>query len=171
MGQQSRVKQARRALRAHDSRARTAHVLALADQPGVQAMREADMADEVLQARWRADLRLQKPRLRRAGWVHVQSSPLGAGAWQHLEAGLRMLHSLGRWEDGRLWAHVSLSQASHRMPEWHQLRDLHWLLYPSLKAVQMVVPPSQHVNLGEVAHLWTCLDGDVLPDFGKFGTI
>jgi hypothetical protein len=172
MGQASRNKQARKdALATARRRTVTALSVQLADQPGIQAMREADMADEALAARCKADFPAQRTRLRRAGWVHVQPHSLGAGAWQHLPDGLRMLHSVGRWEDGRLWAHMSLSRADGRMPEWHQLRDAHWLLYPALKGIQVVVPPSQHVTFSEVAHLWTSLDGDVVPDFGKFGTI
>jgi hypothetical protein len=130
MGEASRRKQERKEGQAvARRRALTAVALQLGDQPGVQAMREADMADDALTARWKADFAVQRTRLRRAGWVHVQSHPLGAGAWQHLPGGLRMLHSVGRWEDGRLWAHTSLSRADGKMPEWHQQRDVHWLLY------------------------------------------
>ena len=141
-------------------------------EPGLVAQQEADAADAELQARWRADRPAQERRLRSAGWRQAFETGCGAGGWGHLEKNLQLIHTVSRFEDGNLWAHMSLAvHASEELPGWGMLRDAHWLLYPGLPAVQVIVPPSRHVNIGEVAHAWTCLAGSVLPDFGKYGTI
>jgi hypothetical protein len=34
-----------------------------------------------------------------------------------------------------------------------------------------VAPPERHYSIAEVLHVWTCLTADVLPAFGRAGTI
>lgn len=138
-----------------------------------RAYYERSLADEDLQRRWREDSFAQHVRLRRAGWEHAFEGTAGLGGWGNGAADLKMIHSLHREDDGSLWAHVSLShyRDKGRLPGWYALRDLHWLLYPDLFAVQVVAPVSRHRSIAEVAHLFTRLDAPAVPDFGRFGGV
>jgi hypothetical protein len=146
---------------------------ALAANPEIEAWREASLADEELQARWRDDAPGQSARLLEAGWRKAIEGTCGNGGWGHPVMRLQMLHDLRREEDGSLWAHVSVARAGGRgsVPAWEQMRDVHWLMYPDLPGVQVMAPRSQHVNLAEVLHVWTRLDAPSVPDFGRYGTI
>lgn len=169
MGQASAAKRLRRA-------AATGDLYAWYDEqlkrPEVAAAHAAALADAELQERWRADLAGQLTRLRRAGWVRVAEGGDGAGWFAHPERMLKLIHSVSREPDGNLWGHFSMSRAhSDDLPTWYDLRDMQWLLYPGLKGIQVVVPPDQHVSIEEVLHFWTCLTADVLPAFGRMGSI
>jgi len=130
-------------------------------------------SDGGLQARLRVDAPEQERRLKAAGWQRAFDSATGLGGWGHPGKGLKVLHSLCREDDGSLWAHVSLSyhRESGRLPDWFELRDVHWLLYPEDFGVQVVAPPSRHRSIAEVAHLFTRLDAPAVPDFGRFGGV
>ena len=67
---------------------------------------------------------------------------------------------------------MSVSRRDGFLPTWEQVRDAQWLLYPAEYGVVVVAPQSRHVNLREVAHVWTCLTGKTVPDFTHgLGTI
>jgi hypothetical protein len=142
-----------------------------AARPEVVAVHEAALADGQLQARWKGDYPGQRDRLRRGGWLQVSEGTDGAGWWAHPGRGMKMIHSVGRETDGHLWGHFSMSRRGNVLPGWETLRDMQWLMYPGLAGVQVVAPAASHVNIGEVAHIWTCLTADPIPDFGRFGTI
>lgn len=142
-----------------------------AEDPKMQRLAAEARDDRELQARWKADAPRQQRRLESKGWRFIARSPIGLGSWMHYEKGIRLLHSVRRMDDGKLWSHLSLSRADHVLPVWEQLRDVHWLLYPSLYGVQVCAPPSEHYTFYEVAHMWTCLDAYPLPDFTIGGAI
>jgi hypothetical protein len=93
--------------------------------------------------------------------------------WRQLEPGLyismgdlKVLCSKGRERDGRRWLHVSVSHPA-RLPRWTELREVKDL-FVGLEAVALQVLPraSEYVNVHPyVLHLWSCLDGEVVPDF------
>src|SRR3990167_1384383 len=68
--------------------------------------------------------------------------------------------------DGRRWMHVSCSRPSS-LPTWEDLRLVKdTFIGIERKAIQVLPPQSEYVNLHPyVLHLWSCLDGDGLPDF------
>lgn len=108
------------------------------------------------------------------GWKQVDQNLDGLGTWDHRERGLRMIHSIAREEDDQVWAHVSVSHPGGMrvMPSWFETRDTGQLLYPDRFGIIVVAPPSRHVNLAEVAHVWYCLTGASCPDFSHgMGTI
>lgn len=140
-------------------------------RPEVAAAHAAALADTELQERWRADARGQCTRLRRAGWVRTVEGSDGAGWFAHPHKLLKMIHSVSREPDGNLWGHFSLSRADGELAGWYQLRDMQWLLYPGLTGIQVVAPEDRHVSIAEVLHVWTCLTADVLPAFGRMGSI
>jgi hypothetical protein len=144
----------------------------IAARPEIAAAHAAALADEGLQARWREDLPGQRRRLTRAGYRRAFEGTDGAGGWMHPRTRLKLLHSVNRETDGNLWGHLSLSYyQSDALAGWPEMRDANRLLYPGLTGVQVIVPAAEHVNIGEVLHVWTCLTADVIPDFGRFGTI
>jgi len=171
MGTQAKLKRRRRELNAEHARDMAEMRERVNARPEVQAYHAALLADGELQARWRADLPGQKERLLRAGWRYVREGTDGAGQWIHRGRQLSLVHSVTREDDGHLWGHLSLSGRGNTLPTWPELRDAHRLLYPDLAGVQAVMPAGRHVSLSEVAHTWTCLTADVIPDFGRFGAI
>lgn len=69
-------------------------------------------------------------------------------------------------EDTHAWLHASVSRNDKTLPSYEDLKDLKRLCVGShRKALQIFPSDSQHVNIGEVLHLWSCLDNDPLPDF------
>jgi hypothetical protein len=171
MGNQARLKRSRRELNAEHTRTMAALRAEVNARPEVRAYHASLLADEGLQARWRADLPGQKQRLTGAGWKWVRGGTDGAGQWIHRGRQLSLIHSVTREDDGNLWGHLSVSGRGNTLPTWPELRDACRLLYPDLIGVQVVVPADKHVNLSEVAHTWTCLTASVIPDFGRFGVI
>jgi hypothetical protein len=140
-------------------------------RPEIAAAHAAALADTELQARWRADAPGQCTRLRRAGWVRTVEGSDGAGWYAHPHKLLKMIHSVSREPDGNLWGHFSVSCADGELAGWYHLRDMQWLLYPGLAGIQVVAPEDRHVSIAEVLHVWTCLTADVLPAFGRMGSI
>lgn len=131
--------------------------------------RYRELATEVFDgeaaARHGADEAAQSARLARAGFRHRLAAADGLGTWDHDRFGLRIVHSLARELDGEIWAHISVSRRDGALPGWYEARDAQWLLYPGEPGVIVVAPQSQHVNLAEVAHVWTCLTKAAVPDF------
>jgi len=105
------------------------------------------------------------PRLAAAGWVLRMEGEDGIGCADR--GSLRLIHSIAREEDGKVWVHVSCSRRDKSMPDWSQVRDLWWAMYPDTVGVIVVAPRSEHVNRAEVAHVWGCLGERVLPDFTR----
>jgi hypothetical protein len=171
MGQQAKLTRKRREMR-NEVAARMKTVDAeLRERPDIQAVFAAGEADEELQALLKADSPDQKQRLRAAGWKRVLAAPDGLGVWDHPRSRLRLVHSVARQRDGKIWGQVSLSSEGGDLPGWYPLRNAQWLVYPGCTGLVVVAPESRHVNLSQAAHVWTCLDGDVIPDFGWAGTI
>jgi hypothetical protein len=171
MGTQARLKRSRHEQR----RAQMAAMTELDEQtqarPEVQAAFAASAADEGLQQILARDLPDQRRRLAEAGWKQRMQAKDGLGTWDHRRSRLRLTHSAYRETDGLVWGHVSLTSADGDLPGWYPLRNANWLVYPGRTGLVVVAPESKHVNISECAHIWTCLEGDPLPDFGQFGTI
>ena len=107
------------------------------------------------------------PRVLPAGWQQV-----GPNVYRNIHERMSAILSVERERDGKLWLHVSLAHQS-RMPSWDELRRVKsWLMGPDARAIQVLPPESEYVNLHPFClHLWQCLDGDVLPDFRQNGLI
>lgn len=87
--------------------------------------------------------------------------------------GLAVIASGSVESDGLRWLHVSASRAKG-LPTYHDLVGAKLAtIGPVLYAYQVFAPPADHVNLGEVLHLWACVDLPAyLPDFTRgYGTI
>lgn len=90
----------------------------------------------------------------------------------------KVLMSAERELDGKLWLHVSLSKwnqsgKTEEEPTWADIRNIKDLFIgPLRKAIVILPPEKQYVNICEVHHLWCCLANDPLPDFTHgFGSI
>lgn len=85
---------------------------------------------------------------------------------------LRVICSGEVENDGLKWVHVSCSRRG-RLPSWDDLKKVkHVFIGRSRKAIQILPPEAQYVNFHPYTlHLWTCLDGDPLPDLRKDGMI
>jgi hypothetical protein len=70
------------------------------------------------------------------------------------------------------WLHASIAR-HERLPSYMDLTRLHRAVWPEGFAYQVFASLGRHVSIHKHAlHLWGRADGaNVLPDFGKFGTI
>jgi hypothetical protein len=107
------------------------------------------------------------PRTLPPGWRQCAREADGV-AYYGRASGLAVIFSVGVEPDGRRWLHLSVSRRS-RIPSWHDLRlakDV--FLGPDRAAYQVLPRESEYVNHNPfVLHLWSCLDGDPLPDFRR----
>lgn len=80
--------------------------------------------------------------------------------------------TVGIHDDGKRWPHVSLTHP-RRIPLYEELMTVKDVFIGrDLQAIQVHPPRSRHVNIHpHCLHMWACLDGDGLPDFGKAGSI
>jgi hypothetical protein len=81
--------------------------------------------------------------------------------------GYYVIFSTYEYDDGKTWAHVSVSRSDKAMPTWD---DMVWVkeefLGKEAKAIIVIPPRSEHVSIHDTCHhLWHCIDGDELPDF------
>jgi len=175
MGQQAKLKASRRKLAATEQQRTMDWVQQQIDSGIVAANTEAFLADAEAVALVARDRPGQERRLTAAGW-HLNADrgecADGLGCWDRGRAPqTRLVHSLHRYGDGHVWAHLSVSQRTGLLPSWEQLRDVQWLLYPGEAGLIVVAPQEEHYSIGEVAHVWTCLTGSPLPDFRIAGAI
>jgi hypothetical protein len=175
MGQQARLKADRRKIAAAERSRTLDWVQQQIDSGIVAANSEAFLADTEAVALVARDRPGQERRLAAAGW-HVNPAGDacvdGLGCWDRSRAPqTRLVHSLHRYADGHVWAHLSVSQRSGILPSWEQVRDVQWLVYPDMAGLIVVAPQEEHYSIGEVAHVWTCLTGSPVPDFRIAGAI
>lgn len=112
------------------------------------------------------------PRVLPHGWYCVERGGDGAKyVLRGVATGpLTVIVSAARELDGKRWLHVSVARP-HRLPEWSDLRMVKDLFMGKDRmAVQILPSERKHVNLHPFClHLWSCLDGDVHPDFTQGG--
>lgn len=107
----------------------------------------------------------------RAGFRLVEERPDGA---QFVHADFNLIVSACTEQDGRVWVHLSLSlsrtmgKVSLSLPSWQQLV---WakeaVLGKEAKAIMIIAPRSEWVNIADVHHIWWCPEGEGLPDFTR----
>jgi len=104
------------------------------------------------------------PKLLPAKWQVLQEND--DGAWFVSTTGLRVVLSAALEQDKRRWLHISVSKRE-ALPSWEDLKEVKSLFIGDDRtAIQVFPPKAQWVNIHpNTLHLWTCLDGDVLPDF------
>lgn len=105
------------------------------------------------------------PALTPAGWICVQRGTDGA-AYRHSTLNMSVILSAAVYSDNRPWVHFSIARSS-RLPSWEEYtaaKDA--FLGPETKAIQVLAPRSQWVNIHPFClHAFACLDDDGLPDF------
>ena len=74
--------------------------------------------------------------------------------------------------DGKRWLHFSIA-IKDRLPTWDEVVEAKELFLGSdVRALCIFPERSKWVNIHNFClHLWCCMDGDGLPDFGELGTI
>jgi hypothetical protein len=107
---------------------------------------------------------------------YSQWTPLGPswpGAFTHRN-GLRVIETVNRERDGKLWHHVSASRQS-RLPDWYDMKLVRQDFVGDDRESYMVfAPEARWVNTHpNTLHLWCCLDAPdgVLPDFRHLGQV
>lgn len=120
------------------------------------------MIDEQLsEQRIDAFVRVLDPR-----WLSVMPPMRGLRAWANRSEHLTVICSAAPYDDGLWWIHFSMS-GKRVLPSWEQLiRAKEAILGTESKAIQVLAPRSQWVNIHpNCLHLWVCLGKDPLPDF------
>lgn len=110
------------------------------------------------------------PRVLPATWRTLRETEDGA---MYERNGLKVIMSGAVEADGRRWLHVSCSRVN-RLPDWDDMRTVKDLFVGvDRQAIQVFPTRARYVNINSnVLHLWSCLDGDGLPDFsGGTGSI
>lgn len=70
--------------------------------------------------------------------------------------------------DGKRWIHLSASRKK-QLPSWMDLKEIKQIFLQDRKAIQVLPQKDRYVNINPyVLHLFTCLDGDGLPEFSGF---
>lgn len=100
------------------------------------------------------------------GWTLCRN-PFEVGRYEldHRRKGYRVIVS-GTVKGGGRWIHLSFS-CRDRVPDWEELRAVKGrFLGDDATAVQVFPPKEQWVNVHPYClHLWSCVDGNPLPDF------
>ena len=97
----------------------------------------------------------------------------GAGGYTARFGHLFFMVSAAKEADGRRWGHGSVSRGDRKLPTYEDLQTLKRFVFgPHRKAIQVFPANAEHedfagklMRLVQVLHLWSCEDGDVLPDF------
>lgn len=99
------------------------------------------------------------PKILPAGWERV-----GGNFWLHRD-GLAVCLTV-QMHDGKRWLHTSCSRPK-RMPSYDDLQRVKdTFIGPGRKAIMVIPAKEEHFNFMPFClHLYSCLDGDLLPDF------
>lgn len=107
------------------------------------------------------------------GWKLIQEADDGLWWQANLHnKNFSVIASVNKYSDGNHWLHVSFA-LKDRMPTYDDICYFkRWLIGPDRKAIQVHAPESQHVNTHPYClHLWSCIEGDTIPDFRIEGQI
>lgn len=85
--------------------------------------------------------------------------------------GIRVIETRGEHE-GHTWLHVSLSYRL-RLPTYGDMIEVKRIFVGDEREAYQIFPRRErHVSIHDYClHLWCCLDAQLLPDFGRYGTI
>lgn len=105
------------------------------------------------------------PKILPASWYVAQE---GADGRAYMNGwGLSVIIGFSIELDGKLWAHFSVSHKK-RLPSWDELKETKFIFLGDLKAIQILPASKDYVNINpKVLHLFSCLEGDPLPDFTR----
>ena len=105
-------------------------------------------------------------------WHQLKSPIFGVNSYTNNKDLIVLFSVADIHGDGRIWVHVSASYKD-KLPSYNDLCTVKRIFIgDNRKALQIFPIKSDHVNIHPFAlHLWSAIDGDGLPDFGKFGTI
>lgn len=114
--------------------------------------------------RWEEILPLMLP----AQW-HVLSTGMDGRKYGRVLPDGKMLTviaSVGKEPDGKHWLHVSVAHPN-RLPTYDEVCQVKDLFIGEERTAYHLFPKrSKHVNIHpNCLHLWSCLEGDVTPDF------
>ena len=90
-----------------------------------------------------------------------------------IKGNLIVIVSQGKEQDGKEWRHVSLSRRN-KYPPYEEIKRIKNIFIGSDEKAMMIFPKeTNHVNIHQYCfHLYSCIDGDSLPDFDRgMGTI
>lgn len=74
--------------------------------------------------------------------------------------------------DDREWLHVSMSYPD-KLPSYEDMKHVKAVFIGDAYTAYQIFPPKdRHVNIHpNCLHLWVCITEEIMPDFGKEGTI
>lgn len=109
------------------------------------------------------------PKVMPPSWALIHVDPI---ARCYDSVSLRVLASVARERDGKLWLHLSLSRRDRQMPRWDDIQLMRTIFAPKDAHGYMCFPPeSEYVHSPgpgisvEVLHIFYALNHRPLPDF------
>lgn len=102
------------------------------------------------------------------GWLVVERRGDGLMWLRIFNEKITIIEDICTKADGKRWLHVSVGRGGHKMPTWDDLQTARRLFIGEHRECYQVFPTQdRYVNLGNVLHLWCCLDAPdgVLPHF------
>lgn len=103
-----------------------------------------------------------------AGW-HTVPWPGSGFMWERLFGSrISVIEDVSIKADGRNWLHVSVGAPKNRLPSYEELQAVRKAFIGEHRESYMVFPTrDRYVNIGNVLHLWCCLDApeSILPRF------
>ncbi len=109
------------------------------------------------------------PRVLPAGWRKLESGYDGAVfEYSGIRGYMTVILSTARERDGRKWLHVSVAHPE-KIPSWDTLKTVKTIFIGRNRVALQVLPSeTEYVNHHPFClHLFTCLDGNVTPDFTR----
>lgn len=103
-----------------------------------------------------------------AGWTKHNSRIPDQHVYVRRHGRLGVIGSIGVHDDDKTYVHVSASMVN-ALPNWKDIKEVKELFIGVDRYAYMIFPPKEfYVNLHKYAlHLWSCLDGPVMPEFSQ----
>jgi len=98
-------------------------------------------------------------------WTLIEKRQDGISYRHSIAQGLTAIFSV-EYHGGMCWLHASIARID-KIPDYKDLCKLKKeFIGPNLAALMKLPKESEHVNIHPYTlHLFSCLDGDILPDF------
>ena len=110
-----------------------------------------------------------KEKAEAAGFTVVVTNQDGMG---FRKGSLTVIYSISKELDGKEWLHVSLARPN-KYPPYEEIKYVKNIFIGENKAIMVFPEAKEHINIHNYCmHLFTCLDGNPLPDFTRgMGTL
>ena len=110
-----------------------------------------------------------KQKAKKSGFLNFQD---GSNGFACVKRGMVVMATIAKEKDDKFWMHVSMSYKDH-LPSYAEMKFVKDVFIGEDRtAIQVFPKKEEHVSIHDYClHLWFCLDGDIVPDFRRFGMV